>query len=34
MSEQEENNFLLKFREIIYYVIPQTASLIFKKSTV
>lgn len=34
LSEQEANYFLLKFREIISYVIPQTMSLIFKKRTV
>lgn len=34
LSEQETMNFLLKFRKIAWYVMPQTASLILKKRTV
>lgn len=34
LSEQEAIHFLLKFRKIPLYVMPQTASLILKKRTV
>lgn len=34
LSEQETMNFLLKFRKIAWYVMPQTAFLILKKRTV
>lgn len=34
LSEPEAINFLLKFRKIAWYVMPQTASLILKKRTV